>query len=95
MRDSRGGLAGDAKGPILVSLDPHTRISAPDVAYPDGRLIVDLIVSDNLTPLVSGGQVNPTLAASNVRVIKDTHGKTSHLSASDIDALIMYLESLQ
>jgi DNA-binding beta-propeller fold protein YncE len=95
MGDSRGGLAGDAKGPILVSLDPPTRISAPDVAYPDGRLIVDRIGSDNLAPLVSGGQVNPTLAASNVRVIKDTHGKTSHLSASDIDALIMYLESLQ
>jgi hypothetical protein len=29
-----------------------------------------------------------------VRVIKDTHGKTSHLSASDLDALILYLLSL-
>jgi len=28
-------------------------------------------------------------------VIKDTHGKTSHLSASDIDALIAYLKSLE
>ena len=44
---------------------------------------------------MTGNQVNPALAASGVRVIKDTHGKTSHLSAGDIDALILYLKSLQ
>jgi hypothetical protein len=41
-----------------------------------------------------GGQINPALAANNIRVIKDTHGKTSHLSASDLEALILYLLSL-
>jgi hypothetical protein len=40
-------------------------------------------------------QINPALAANNIAVIKDTHGKTSHLSAADIDALSMYLKSLQ
>jgi len=42
---------------------------------------------------VVNGQINPELAANNIRVIKDTHGKTSHLSASDLDALIAYLLS--
>jgi hypothetical protein len=95
MADSGGGFAGDAKGPIYVSLDPPSRIASPDAAYPDGRLTVDRLGSDNLAPLVSGGQINPALAAAHIQVIRDTHGKTSHLSASDIDALTMYLLSLQ
>ncbi len=95
MADSRGGFAGDAKGSIYVSLDPPTRVSPPDAAYPDGRLMLDRLGSDNLAPLISGGQINPALAAANIRVIRDTHGKTSHLTASDIDALTMYLISLQ
>ena len=78
-----------------MSLDQATRVSAPDAAYPDGRLMLDRIGSDNLAPLVAGGQINPALTSSNIRVIKDTHGKTSQLSASDVDALILYLESLQ
>jgi hypothetical protein len=47
--------------------------------------------------VVSGGArvINPALTASHIAVIKDTHGKTSHLSASDIEALAMYLKSLQ
>ena len=41
-------------------------------------------------------QLRPgTAAANNIRVIKDTHGKTSHLSARDIEALSAYLLSLQ
>ena len=48
-----------------------------------------------MAPLVVGGRLNPALAANNIRVIRDTHGKTSHLSASDIEALSMYLKSLQ
>jgi hypothetical protein len=95
MGHSRGGLAGDAKGPIYVSLDPPTRIAAPDAAYPDGRLMVDRIGSNNLAPLIVAGQINSQLGTNNIRVIKDTHGNTSHLSASDIDALTMYLLSLQ
>jgi hypothetical protein len=47
-----------------------------------------------LAPLIVGGQINPALAANNVKVIKDTHGKTSHLSATDLEALILYLLSL-
>ena len=37
--------------------------------------------------------LNPALAQNNIQVIKDTHGKTSQLSAADLDALIMYLLS--
>ena len=99
LADSSGGLAGDAKGPILVSLDPPTPISPPDAAYPEGRLRVDRLGSDNLVPLivVNGGvrQINPALAVNHIAVIRDTHGKTSHLFASDIEALSMYLKSLQ
>lgn len=72
---------------------------SPDQAYPEGRLQVDRLGSDNLAPLIvgSGGarQINPVLAANHIEVIKDTHGKTSHLSASDIEALSTYLKSLQ
>jgi DNA-binding beta-propeller fold protein YncE len=89
---SGGGLAGDGKGPLYVSLDTPTN-PTPDPGYPEGRLLVDRLGTSNVAPLLSGGQINPTLAASGVRVIKDTHGKTSHLSAGDIDALSLYLLS--
>lgn len=95
MADSGGGFAGDAKGPIYVSLDAPTQISPPDQAYPEGRLLVDRLGSDNLAPLIVGGQINLALAANNIAVIRDTHGKTSQLSAADIEALSMYLKSLQ
>jgi len=95
MGHSGGGFAGDAKGPIYVSLDAATPVTGPDAAYPDGRLLVDRIGSDQLAPLTSGGQINPALTAAKINVIKDTHGKTSHLSAADIDSLTMYLLSLQ
>lgn len=86
--DRTGGFAGDGMGPIYVSLD------SPFVKGPNGRPLIDRLGSDNLAPLVVGGQINPALAANNIRVIKDTHGKTSHLSASDLEALILYLLSL-
>src|SRR6185503_20512973 len=81
-------LAGDAKGPIFVSLD------SPFVTNPDGTAQIDRLGTSNVIPLVIGGQINPALAANNVQVIKDTHGKTSHLSASDLEALEMYVKSL-
>jgi len=97
--DTSGALGGDGRGPILVSLDAPTRVAAPDVAYPDGRLLVDQLGTSNLAPIVvvNGGvrQLNPALAANHVQVIKDTHGKTSQLSAADIDALVAYVMSLQ
>jgi hypothetical protein len=107
MADSRGGgingFAGDAKGPIYVSLDPPTPVPAPQdpqtAAYPEGRLVVDRLGSDNLAALIvvngGGRQINPVLAANHIAVIKDTHGKTSQLTAADIEALSMYLKSLQ
>jgi hypothetical protein len=76
-------------GPIYVSLD------SPVVKDASGQAQIDRLGTDNLAPLVVNGQINPALAANNVRVIKDTHGKTSHLSASDFDALVTYLLSLQ
>jgi len=86
--DRSGGFAGDGMGPIYVSLD------SPFVNGPNGRPLIDRLGSDNLAPLIVGGQINPGLAANNIRVIKDTHGKTSQLSASDLEALILYLFSL-
>jgi len=98
--DSRGGLAGDGKGPLYVSLDSPVPGPQPQTeAYPEGRLVLDRLGTDNLAPLVvvSTGQrqINPVLAQNNIRVIKDTHGRTSQLSAADIGALSAYLMSLQ
>lgn len=87
--DSSGGLAGDGKGPLLASLD------SPFVTRPDGSLLIDQLGTNNLAPVTVGGQINPALAGNHVAVIKDTHGKTSHLTAADLDALILYLLSLQ
>jgi len=86
--DTDGSLAGDGKGPIYVSLD------SPVTKNPDGTLQIDQLGTNNLLPLTVNGQVNPDLAASHIQVIKDTHGKTSHLSATDLDALIAYVKSL-
>ncbi len=85
--DRTGALAGDGFGPVLVSLD------SPAVVE-NGRAQIDKLGTSNLAPLVAGGQINPQLAAAGVRVIKDTHGKTSNLSAEEIDALEAYLNSL-
>jgi hypothetical protein len=85
--DRTGALAGDGFGPVMVSLD------SPAVVE-NGRAQIDRLGTSNLAPLVTGGQLNPQLAAAGVRVIKDTHGKTSHLSAEDVDALEAYLNSL-
>lgn len=86
--DSSGSLAGDGKGQILVSLD------SPFATEPDGTIQIDRLGTNNLIPLMSGNQINPALAANGIGVIKETHGKTSHLSAADLDALILYLKSL-
>jgi hypothetical protein len=96
--DSHGGLAGDGKGPLYVSLDPPTHLQPEPVqpnAYPEGRLVIDQLGTSNLAPLVVGGEINPLLATNHIQVIKDTHGKTSQLSEADIRALSEYLKSLQ
>jgi hypothetical protein len=98
--DKTGKLAGDGMGPLLVSLDGPSRVAAPNVAYPDGRLLLDQLGTANLAALItldSNGrrQINPNLLTNKISVIKDTHGKTSQLSAEDIDALSFYLKSLQ
>ncbi|HEX3130540.1 MAG TPA: YncE family protein [Thermoanaerobaculia bacterium] len=99
---SGGGLAGDGMGPLYVSLDRPVMVSPPnaaDTAYPEGRLEVDRLGTANVAPLVTvvdGKRViNPDLARNGIRVIKDTHGKTSQLTAADLEALEMYLKSLQ
>jgi DNA-binding beta-propeller fold protein YncE/cytochrome c553 len=85
--DHTGGLAGDGMGQIMVSLD------SPSVVE-NGRAQIDRLGTSNVAPLVVGGQINPQLAANGIRVIKETHGKTSQLSADDLDALEAYLKSL-
>lgn len=105
MADSRDDgsctrLGGDGKGPICVSLDRPIPKAGSDpaydrAAYPEGRLELDQLGTSNVAPLVVGGRINPVLAANNIRVIPDTHGKTSHLTAHDIEAISMYLKSLQ
>ena len=67
---SSGGLAGDGMGPIYVSLDsPFTRQS-------NGSFEIDRLGTSNVAQLVVNGQINPQLAANNIQVIKETHGKT-------------------
>jgi hypothetical protein len=94
-------LAGDGNGPVCVSLDsPFVKKAGSSpaydrLAYPEGRLEVDQLGTSNVAPLVVGGQLNPVLAARGIRVIVDTHGRTSHLSAGDVEALSLYLRSLQ
>jgi mono/diheme cytochrome c family protein len=87
--DGAGTLAGDGMGPVFVSLD------SPFVKLADGSFEIDRLGTSNVAPLVVNGQINPALATNHIQVIKDTHGKTSHLSAEDIDALIAYLKSLE
>jgi DNA-binding beta-propeller fold protein YncE/mono/diheme cytochrome c family protein len=86
--DSSGSLAGDGKGPIYVSLD------SPTLKLSDGSLQIDRLGTNNVVPLTVNGQINPDLAANHIQVIKDSHGKTSNLSAADLDALIAYIKSL-
>ena len=86
--DSSGALGGDGMGPVMVSLD------SPFTKGLNGKPLIDQLGTSNVAPLLTGGQINPLLAANNIRVIKDTHGKTSHLSASDVEALMLYLLSL-
>lgn len=86
--DGSGPLAGDGKGAIYVSLDN------PAATNSDGTSQIDRLGTSNVAPLLVNGQINPALAANNILVIKETHGKTSQLSAADLDALITYLNSL-
>jgi DNA-binding beta-propeller fold protein YncE len=94
-------LGGDGRGPICVSLDsPFVRKAGSSpafdkAAYPEGRLEIDQLGTANVAPLIAGGQVNPLLAKRGIRIIMDTHGRTSPLSAADIEALSRYLVSLQ
>jgi DNA-binding beta-propeller fold protein YncE len=85
---SDGQLASDGLGQIMVSIDSPFALGAT------GKPLIDQLGTSNVLPLVVGRQINPALAANGVRVIKDTHGKTSHLSAADFNALVMYLKSL-
>jgi DNA-binding beta-propeller fold protein YncE len=92
--DSRTGVpGGDGAGSLYVSLD------SPFVKLADGTLQIDRLGTSNVAPLVvwvnGKPQINPDLAANHVAVIRDTHGKTSHLTAADIEALSLYLKSLQ
>ena len=56
---------------------------------------IDRLGTSNVAPLLVGGQINPALSQNHIQVIKNTHGKTSQLSQADLDALVLYLKSLQ
>jgi hypothetical protein len=87
--DSGGGFAGDGMGPIYVSLD------SPFVTQPGGSLQTDRVGTGNLAPLIANGQINPALSANHIAVIQNTHGKTSQLTAADIEAIAANLRSLE
>ena len=86
---SAGTLGGDGNGPVYVSLD------SPFTQLPDGTAQIDCLATSNVAPLLVGGQINPGLSQNHIQVIKNTHGKTSQLSQTDLDALVLYLKSLQ
>jgi hypothetical protein len=94
-------LGGDGMGPICVSLDsPFRRLAGRDpaydaLAYPEGRLEIDRLGTSNVAPIIVNGRINPALQTAGIRVIPDTHGRTSQLTADEIEALSMYLKSLQ
>jgi hypothetical protein len=81
--------------------------SAPSPARDLGRAPTSLGINQNPASPVDiltergfelTGGITPqgiTLATNHVQVIKDTHGKTSQLSQSDLDALVAYVMSLQ
>jgi DNA-binding beta-propeller fold protein YncE len=89
--DSRLGIAGDGMGGIMVSLDDPFTILA------NGTKKIDQLGTSNLAPLtiLQNGLpvINPALAQNHIAVIRDTHGRTSQLSAADLNALITYLLS--
>lgn len=85
---SNGSLAGDGLGQIMVSLD------SPFAKDANGKPLIDRLGTDNVAPLIVGGQINPALAANHIQVLKETHGKTGQLSADDFEALTAYLLSL-
>jgi len=88
------------KRPICVSLDRRVPRAGSEpaydaAAYPERQLERDRLGTSNVAPIVVAGRINPALATNNIRVIADTHGRTSHLSAAQVEALGMYLKSLQ
>ena len=87
--DSGGTLGGDGNGPVYVSLD------SASVQLPDGTPQIDRLGTSNVAPLLVGAQINPALSQNHIQLIKDTHGKTSQLSQTDLNALVLYLKSLQ
>ena len=87
--DSSETLGGDGNGPVYISLD------SPFIQQPDGTAQIDRLGTSNVAPLLVGGQINPALSQNQIQVIKETHGKTSQLSQADLDALVLYLKSLQ
>jgi len=76
--------------------DPATELTKRTVTDVLAEVEERAVSADTII-VVSGGQrqINPVLAQNNIRVIKDTHGRTSQLSAADIEALSAYLRSLQ
>jgi hypothetical protein len=92
--DPMKNIVGAESAGERAGLDRFTKILF-GVDYFDGGLQIDQLGTSNVAPLVAGGQLNPLLAARGIRVIVDTHGRTSHLSASDMEALSLYLRSLQ
>jgi hypothetical protein len=78
-----------------LSADGKTLYVANTLGHTIAAINVEGDANALMTNLPVGGRINPALAANGVTVIRDTHGKTSHLSAADIEALSAYLLSLQ
>jgi len=66
-----------------------------DWQLPDGTAQIDRLGTSNVAPLIVSGQIKPALTQNQIQVIKETQGETSQLSQVDLDALVLYLKSLQ
>ena len=60
----------------------------------DAHTIREILLGPDSPPELPT-EVPITFADSSITVLKDTHGKTSHLGAADIEAIAAYLRSLQ
>jgi len=80
-------------GPILTRTSRSTGApTAPNIRR-SCRFQPCVSVARYQTRSRGGGRINPALAANNIRVIPDTHGRTSHLTAAQVESTSVRLSN--